>query len=434
MSTRPHRPACGRLAAARRPPAARPRLSASRRVPDLRSRPAASSTHRVVAEGVPGRRSATQVGIPSQVRHGGRILWMAEDGTDVEAGQVVMRLDHYELEQQLERELAELGTRTSIGVAPARRDVPRSTAPSRARTSPGSSSSTPSASVATTTRCSRAARSSTRRSPRSWRARVGVEPPSSSRSRASGRAPRSTASTSRAGWPASRSISRAPRCDALELRAPRSGILIWSRDWRGETARIGDRSCAASRRRDPRPRRHRSRGLRARGRRRRSRGRTSRRRSRSTPHPGRAYRRRHRPGRAHRASAASAARPRSTSASPLELDRMDPAADEAGPAGAAVLRSKIARRARRRAWSFRPRARSLFAEARAGTTSTLARTGPFTTGQVVVESATRAPGVALLDQRPRRGSPWWRSRSRRRPPAQGSARVMIYPNSSVMAG
>ena len=54
--------------------------------------------HRVGAEGFLRASTVTQVVVPSEVRHAARILWMAADGVEVEAGDVVLQLDQYLLE------------------------------------------------------------------------------------------------------------------------------------------------------------------------------------------------------------------------------------------------------------------------------------------------------------------------------------------------
>jgi RND family efflux transporter MFP subunit len=58
-------------------------------------------THRVTAEGTLRSAQATAIAVPSQVRNRVRIAWLAEDGIEVEAGQLIARFDAREMEEKL---------------------------------------------------------------------------------------------------------------------------------------------------------------------------------------------------------------------------------------------------------------------------------------------------------------------------------------------
>jgi multidrug resistance efflux pump len=197
-------------------------------------------THRVIAEGVLVAGEATQVRIPAQVRHGGRILWMVDDGSEVTAGQVVMRLDHYELEQQLERELAELGSadadrrrisaegRSAVDGAITRKDLAGLELEHAERFRRDddqvfSRSEIVDSQIAEELARVRRGRAAELESIESGRSRALVD--------------RVDVTRRVAGLEVD--LARAA-LRSLELRAPRSGLLMWSRDWRGETTRIGE--------------------------------------------------------------------------------------------------------------------------------------------------------------------------------------------------
>jgi multidrug efflux pump subunit AcrA (membrane-fusion protein) len=59
-------------------------------------------THRVAAEGFLRASEVTQVKVPSQAPNGARILWRANDGIQVAAGEVVALLDQAELKRRLQ--------------------------------------------------------------------------------------------------------------------------------------------------------------------------------------------------------------------------------------------------------------------------------------------------------------------------------------------
>ncbi len=66
-----------------------------------------SFAHWVKAEGFLRAVNVTEVSVPSEIRRGARILWMVEDGARVEAGDPVVKLDHYDMEQRYREEVAE---------------------------------------------------------------------------------------------------------------------------------------------------------------------------------------------------------------------------------------------------------------------------------------------------------------------------------------
>jgi multidrug efflux pump subunit AcrA (membrane-fusion protein) len=197
-------------------------------------------THSIAAEGQLVDGDASAVIVPGQVRHGGRILWMIEDGSEVEAGQVVMRLDHYELEQQLERELVTLESadvergraaaqgRSSVDDAITRKDLAglELDHAERFRRDDGSVfSKSEILDSHIDEELARARRDNAQQLEgiQSDRAQAQVEKVDVERRLADLEVELAQAALR-----------------ALELRAPRSGTLLWSRDWRGETARIGE--------------------------------------------------------------------------------------------------------------------------------------------------------------------------------------------------
>lgn len=64
--------------------------------------------HRITAEGVIEAARVTLITVPAQPRRRGRIGWLAPEGSEVAAGEVVARLDREEIEQQLEDANGEL--------------------------------------------------------------------------------------------------------------------------------------------------------------------------------------------------------------------------------------------------------------------------------------------------------------------------------------
>jgi HlyD family secretion protein len=197
-------------------------------------------SHRVLAEGFLVAEEVTHVVVPAEVRHGGRILWIEEDGKEVKAGQVVMRLDHYELEQRLEADVAELQTadveqrrtgvegRSSVDTAITRKDLAgfeldHAERYRRDDEAVFSRSEIIDSQIEEELARTRRGRAAELEEIQGDRARAQTERVEVTRRVASLEVDLARAALS-----------------ALELRAPRAGILIWSRDWRGETSQIGE--------------------------------------------------------------------------------------------------------------------------------------------------------------------------------------------------
>jgi HlyD family secretion protein len=197
-------------------------------------------SQRVIAEGFIAASEVTQVVIPSQVRHGGRILWMAEDGSEIEEGQVVMSLDHYDLEQRLDKELAELGRteverrrtavqgRSSVETATTRKDLAglelgHAERFRRSDDALFSRSDIIQSQIDEEVARARQGRATELESIEGDRARAQVEVVEVRRRKAGLEV----------------DLARSALA-ALELRAPKRGILLWSRDWRGEKPQIGE--------------------------------------------------------------------------------------------------------------------------------------------------------------------------------------------------
>jgi multidrug resistance efflux pump len=66
--------------------------------------------HRVTAEGFLRSTDVTEVRVPPQAPPGGSILWRAEDGIEVQEGEVVALLDREEMERRVKKEKADLAS------------------------------------------------------------------------------------------------------------------------------------------------------------------------------------------------------------------------------------------------------------------------------------------------------------------------------------
>jgi multidrug resistance efflux pump len=66
--------------------------------------------HRVTAEGFLRSTDVTQVRVPPQAPPGGSILWRAEDGIEVQEGEVVALLDREEMERRVKKEKSDLAS------------------------------------------------------------------------------------------------------------------------------------------------------------------------------------------------------------------------------------------------------------------------------------------------------------------------------------
>lgn len=64
--------------------------------------------HRVRAEGNLTAVSSTPISVPNQVRRRARVAWMAEDGSRVETGDVVLRFDARDMQRKLEGAMGDL--------------------------------------------------------------------------------------------------------------------------------------------------------------------------------------------------------------------------------------------------------------------------------------------------------------------------------------
>jgi hypothetical protein len=197
-------------------------------------------SHRVIAEGFLRSRRVTQLTVPTEVEYGGRILWMADDGSQVDQDQVVMRLDHYALEQRLEREVAELESadvergrtavegRSSVETATTRKDVASLElrhAERFRRSDDGvfSRREITDSEIEAELARTRRGHAAELEGIESDRTRAQVDLVDIKRRLASVEV----------------DLARAALA-SLELRAPDRGILMWSRDWRGETPQIGE--------------------------------------------------------------------------------------------------------------------------------------------------------------------------------------------------
>jgi multidrug resistance efflux pump len=67
-------------------------------------------THRVTAEGFLRPSEVTLVQVPAQAPRGAQILWRADDGIEVEAGEVVALLDRAEVTRRVHKETGDLAT------------------------------------------------------------------------------------------------------------------------------------------------------------------------------------------------------------------------------------------------------------------------------------------------------------------------------------
>ncbi|HVR29321.1 MAG TPA: efflux RND transporter periplasmic adaptor subunit [Thermoanaerobaculia bacterium] len=196
--------------------------------------------HVVEAEGFLRSRSVAEVSVPSDVRAGASILWIAEDGSQVEKGEIVVHLDQFEMEQRLVKEETELASAeverrrveteglSAVAGVTTRRDLAGldlEHAERYRRTDLDVFSRTEILESRIREELARTRREHTGElegvQAERARAAAGVVEVQRQRARVE--------------------VDEAQRAlRALEIRAPASGIVIWARDWQGETVRIGE--------------------------------------------------------------------------------------------------------------------------------------------------------------------------------------------------
>lgn len=197
-------------------------------------------SHRIEAEGFLRSRSVAEVGVPSGIRRGARILWMAEDGSHVRQGETIVRLDQFEMEQRLAEQEAELAGadverrkvsaegRSAIAGAVTRRDLASldlEHAERYRRTDREVFSRTEILESTIREELARTRREHTEEieGVEAQRTRAGIDVVDVQRRRAH------------------LEVDEAREAlQALEIQAPAGGTVIWARDWQGETAQIGE--------------------------------------------------------------------------------------------------------------------------------------------------------------------------------------------------
>jgi multidrug efflux pump subunit AcrA (membrane-fusion protein) len=197
-------------------------------------------THRVTAEGFLRSTEVIHVQVPEAAPPGGVILWRADDGIRVETGEVVALLDRAEMEKRVEKEEVDLAT------AEVRRDQTR--VEGEARVSETASRSHEAAlDLELAERFRRVDRSlySRREILQSQideqLARVREEHAGEMQGLQSELAATELALVDVDRRRALDELRRAKKAlDALEVKAPRAGVLTWVRDHRGDLPQIGE--------------------------------------------------------------------------------------------------------------------------------------------------------------------------------------------------
>jgi len=195
--------------------------------------------HRVRAEGHLAPTQATTISVPTQVRQVVRVAWRAEDGAAVEAGDVVVRFDPLEMERELEKGQADLrqsrlkGTKAEATSAERTHGVTRQRAEAELQLGVAERFEKSDDSIYSRHEI---IESQIDTGLAAQRKELAAELETIHRDLSEAEIALLDIETRRANQ---RIEQARVGLDELEVRAPHSGLLTWSRDWRGEIPQVG---------------------------------------------------------------------------------------------------------------------------------------------------------------------------------------------------
>jgi RND family efflux transporter MFP subunit len=198
-----------------------------------------SFVHRVRAEGHLSPTQATTISVPTQVRQAVRIAWRAEDGAALSAGDVVVRFDPLEMERELEKGRADLeqsqlkGSKAEATSAERAHGVDRQRAEAELQLDVAERFEKTDDSIYSRHEI--------------IESQIDTELAAQRKEQAAELAvihqDLAQAETALLDIETRRANQRIEQArtglDELEVRAPHSGLLTWSRDWRGEIPEVG---------------------------------------------------------------------------------------------------------------------------------------------------------------------------------------------------